>query len=123
MTNTINKILLFSNPFGYGPTITLMHIIRELQKKVSADLYVIGKQDGLCKEIFIRSKFVKGIRWVDLDERDYKAVHKYISQNKNAAVVSVLNRFSIQSAYELHVPNALVDFLSWFWEAPAREYQ
>lgn len=117
----INSILLFSNPFGYGPTTTLLHIAEELAKRTSLPLLAAGKRDGLCGEIFTTSSH-PSVVWHDLDERDYGQVKTFIAHHPNTAVISILNRFCIQAAHELKVPNALVDFLAWFWDTPAAEY-
>jgi DNA polymerase III delta prime subunit len=118
----IDTVLLFSNPFGYGPTTTLLHIAEELSKRTNIKLVAAGKDEGLCKEIFRPSEHPE-IEWRNVDERNFDKVKTFISQYPNSAVVSILNRFCIQAASELRVPNALVDFLAWFWEKPANEYR
>lgn len=123
MKKNIEKILLFSNPFGYGPTITLLHIVEELTSRTHVKLIVVGKDNGLCKEIFMRSKHPKNIDWVDLDERNYDEVKALIYKNQNALIISILNRFCVRAAHELNIPNVLIDFLSWFWDSPAEEYK
>ncbi len=116
----VQKIILFSNPFGYGPTTTLIHIAEELLKRTDVELIVAGKEDGLCREIFKNS--TKDIPWQDVNERDIGEIKRFLSSQENCAVISILNRFSIQVANELGIPCVLIDFLAWFWEKPAQEY-
>ncbi len=112
-------IILFSNPFGYGPTTTLIHIAKEILKKTDVNLVWGAKKEGLCREIFnVKNKII----WHDINERDFNEVKKLIAKYPQAKVISILNRFSIRAAKELGNDNALVDFLSWFWETAPEEY-
>ncbi|NMB56413.1 hypothetical protein GYA19_00570 [Candidatus Beckwithbacteria bacterium] len=119
----MKTIIFFSNPFGYGPTTTLIHIAESLNKRVNGNIKMVvaGKENGLCKEIFNKSNH-SYIKWHDLDERNYEEVKSFLSSFKSPFVVSVLNRFSIKAAHELKLPNILIDFLAWFWDKPSFEY-
>ncbi len=114
-------IIFFSNPFGYGPTTTLIHLAEVISKLTDIQMVVAGKNDGLCKEVFSKSNH-SNMQWHDLDERNFDQVKEYISQFKKPYIVSILNRFSIEASRQLGVHNALIDFLAWFWDKPAREY-
>lgn len=115
------KIILFSNPFGYGPTTTLIHIANELNNKAEVELLVAGKDGGLCQEIF-DGNINNSVPWHDVDERDFESVKRFISKYPGCKVISILNRFSVMACKELGVSCALIDFLAWFWEEPADEY-
>jgi len=114
-------ILFFSNPFGYGPTTTLLHIAEKLSKKTKAKMIVAGDNKGLCKEVFNKNNHPY-LSWHDLNERNLDEVKSFIASHDNPYVVSILNRFSIKAAQELGVKNALIDFLAWFWDKPSEEY-
>ncbi len=44
-------VIFISNRFGYGPTITLLHIIRKFISVANAELVFAGS--GICKEAFV----------------------------------------------------------------------
>ena len=45
----MKSLLFFSNPFGYGPTATMMAVLRHFTNLTNVKIYVIAR--GLCAEI------------------------------------------------------------------------
>lgn len=108
-------IVIFSNPFGYGPTGSVIPVLRSLLGQVKdADVVFVGS--GLCLEI------ISGVpvKIVHLDERDEVEIENYLKTLSNAYVISSQNRFCIKVAKKLNIPCAFIDVLAWFWrEIPA----
>jgi hypothetical protein len=125
MTSDTKKstIIFVSNRFGYGPTVTLLHLVRLFVKNVNAEIVFIGS--GICKEAFDAS--LNGfVTFIDADERDYEAIKKIIGRydhDNRVFLVSCLNRFAIQAANDLGVPNAIIDFLTWMWNGIPKGYE
>ena len=115
-------IIFISNRFGYGPTITLLHIIREFINRIDAEFIFAGS--GICKEAFDFNLETK-VKFIELDERNYDKIKEFLSEFKNRKVflISCLNRLAILAANELYVPNSLVDFLTWMWNEIPQGYE
>lgn len=115
-------IIFISNRFGYGPTITLLHVIRKFISKIEADFVFAGS--GICKEAFDFNLKDK-VTFIEMDERDIAEIRKLFLKYKDRKVyvVSCLNRLAIQAAKELKIPNALVDFLTWMWNKIPEGYE
>jgi hypothetical protein len=109
------NIIVFSNPFGYGPTGTALPVLISLFRKVK-DAEVIFAGSGLCMEIMLDIDVKK----VYLNERDEVEITKYLSTVENPYVIGSQNRFCIKAAKKLNIPCAFIDILAWFWrEIPA----
>ena len=108
-------LVFVSNPFGYGPTGTLVPVIKEFEQKTELPLVFLGA--GLCLEV-IRNNPVewKRLKIIEGNERDISFLSSSITELKNPHVISSLNRFVIQVANKNKIPNALIDSLGWFWE-------
>jgi len=115
-------IIFISNRFGYGPTITLLQVIRESMGRVDADLVFAGS--GICKEAFDFSLSDR-VKFIESDERDIDNLRKLLAcyKGKKVFLISCLNRLAIQVAKELSIPNALVDFLTWMWNEIPQGYE
>lgn len=115
-------IIFISNRFGYGPTTALLHVAREFLAKTGFDLIFAGS--GVCKEAFDFNLKDK-VKFVELDERNYDEIKKFILRYKNRKVflISCLNRLAILAAKELDIPNALVDLLTWMWNEIPKGYE
>lgn len=115
-------IIFISNRFGYGPTMALLHVVRKFVIAAEANLVFAGS--GICKEAF-DSRLADKVEFVEIDERDIEQVRALIKgyMTSKVYVVSCLNRFAIQAAKELNVPNALIDFLTWMWNKIPEGYE
>lgn len=103
-------IVVFSNPFGYGPTGNAIPIIRSLLKKINyVDIIFAGS--GLCMEIISEVPIKK----VYLDERNENQIKDYLCSLDNPFVIGSQNRFCIRAAKKLNIPCSFVDVLAWFW--------
>ncbi len=108
-------LVFVSNPFGYGPTGTIIPVIKKFEEETEWPLVFLGS--GICLEI-IRSNTIewKRLRIIEGNERDISFLSSFISGLENPYIISSLNRFIIQTANESKIPNALIDPLGWFWE-------
>lgn len=116
MTARSEKTILFiSNRFGYGPTITLAHVMRQFASNTDCRLVFAGS--GICKEAFDRQSLGDRVSYIEADERDLDDILKLIGRfdASRLFLVSCLNRLAIQAAHERGIPNALIDFLTWLW--------
>lgn len=106
-------IVLFSNPFGYGPTGKAIAIANALRNRGVADLIFASGN-------FVAEIVPSGIRQVHVNERDIEDVKKLLSSIENPIIVSSQNRFAIKAGKELGVPTVFLDGLAWLWkEIPA----
>jgi len=105
------SIIVFSNPFGYGPTGTAIPVLISLLEKVK-DAEVIFAGSGLCMEIMSGINVKK----VYLNERDEEEIIKYLKTVENPFVIGSQNRFCIKAAKKLNIPCSFIDILAWFWK-------
>ena len=103
------NIVIFSNPFGYGPTGKAIAIAKEFIKI------------GYDNVVFAGSSFVQeilpiSIKYINIDERNEQAIENLLKTIPNSVVVSSQNRFAIKVALSLKIPCAFLDGLSWFWK-------
>lgn len=108
-------IIVFSNPFGYGPTGNAIPVLEHLSKIQDIDLIFAGS--GLCLEI-LPSKF----KTVVLNERNELEIEKFLAGFDNPYVIGIQNRFSINVCKRKNIPCAFVDILAWFWKKIPEEH-
>lgn len=108
-------IIVFSNPFGYGPTGNAIPTLEELSKIQNVDLIFAGS--GLCLEI-LPSKY----KTVVLNERDEDEIEKFLKTIENPYVIGIQNRFSIKVCKRNNIPCAFLDILAWFWKKIPEEH-
>ena len=117
-------VVFVSNRFGYGPTVTMFHVIREIIKRSDAKLIFAGS--GICKEAFDQTLKMR-VDSLDIDERDQKILTTFLSDirrsEKEVRVVSSLNRIAVKSADSLGIPSALIDCLAWMWKTVPEGYE
>ena len=104
-------IVVFSNPFGYGPTGNAIPILESLFKKTK-DIDIIFAGSGLCMEIASGLP----VKRVLLDERDEEQIEVFLKSLDNPFVIGSQNRFCIKVAKRLGIPCSFVDILAWFWK-------
>lgn len=111
MKSMKKTIVIFSNPFGYGPTGTVVPVLENLVARLKGSNIVFAGS-GLCMEI------ISGMHTeaVLLDERDEQEIEIYLRKIPNAYVISSQNRFCIKVAKKLGLPCAFIDVLAWFWK-------
>jgi hypothetical protein len=105
------NIIVFSNPFGYGPTGTAIPVMISLLKKMK-DSEIVFAGSGLCMEIMSDIDVKK----VYLNERNEEEIAEYLSTVENPYVIGSQNRFCIKAAKKLNIPCAFIDILAWFWK-------
>lgn len=110
MKSMKKTIVAFSNPFGYGPTGTIIPILKELVGQTK-DTRIIFAGSNMCMEIMTNV----GVETAILDERSEEDIYAYLKTVPNAYVIGSQNRFCIRAAKRLGIPCAFVDILAWFW--------
>lgn len=107
------NIVIFSNPFGYGPTGKAIAIAEAFRTKNVANIIFAGSS-------FVREIVPGGIECLSVNERDDHEISEVLKKIENPYVVSSQNRFSVRGAKVLGLPTAFLDGLAWFWkEIPA----
>ncbi len=104
-------IVIFSNPFGYGPTGNAIPVLYSLLKKVK-DTDIIFAGSDLCMEIISDVPVKK----IFVDERNEEQIEKFLETIENPYVIASQNKFSIKVAKKLSIPCAYIDILAWFWK-------
>ena len=110
-------LLFFSNPFGYGPTATMMAVLRYFLKLQDVKIYVVAH--GLCKEIL---DINKNLEIIDIDQRDISEITKLLGKYQEPYVISSLNRFAVLAAHRLEIPSCFIDTLTYLWDKIPDDY-
>lgn len=107
----MKNILIFSNPFGFGPSGKALSIAKEISSHNKKDcIYICGGRH-------LKSVVGESYRFINLDERNEKDIFKKISKiSGEKYIISSQNRFAIKVAKENNIPCAFLDGLSWFWK-------
>lgn len=113
----MKSLLFFSNPFGYGPTATMMAVLRHFENVKSVKIYVIAR--GLCKEILNNHK---NIEIIDIDQRDVSEIKNLLKKHSEPYVISSLNRFAVLAANSLNIPSCFIDTLTYLWDKVPEDY-
>ena len=111
------EIFFFSNPFGYGPTATMIALLRRFSNLKNIKIYVIA--NGLCAEILDKTS---NITIINIDQRDVTKIKALLQKYKKPYVISSLNRFAILAAKELGLPSCFVDTLTYLWKEIPEDY-
>ena len=101
-------IVIFSNPFGYGPTGKAVAIAEAFLKHGHDQILIAGSS-------FVKEIIPKKFAFEEVDERNKDEVIKLLRNISEPLVISSQNRFAIHAAKELLIPCAFLDGLSWFW--------
>lgn len=110
-------IVIFSNPFGFGPSSHAFSIITRLLKRTKNSNIIFAGSE-LCMEILSGLNVKK----VSVDERDIKEVENFLQKIKNPYVIACQNKFSIIAANNLGIPCAYLDILAWFWKEIPKDH-
>ena len=103
-------IVIFSNPFGYGPTGKAVAIAKELLARAyHSDVIFAGGS-------FVREIIPHEIRCADIDERNEAEIIELLKGLENPLVVSSQNRFPIYAGKRMGLRTAFLDGLAWFWK-------
>ena len=111
------EVFFFSNPFGYGPTATMIAVLRHFLNLKNIKIYVIA--NGLCAEILDKTS---NITIINIDQRDVTKIKALLQKYKKPYVISSLNRFAILAAKELGLPSCFVDTLTYLWKEIPGDY-
>jgi hypothetical protein len=104
-------IIIFSNPFGYGPTGNAIPILYSLLEKTK-NIDIVFAGSGLCMEIVSNVSVKK----VYLNERNESEIENYLKTIENPYVIASQNKFCIKIAKKLSIPCSYIDVLAWFWK-------
>ena len=113
----MKSLLFFSNPFGYGPTATMVAVLRHFLKIQDIKIIVVAR--GLCGEILDE---YKNVEIIDLDQRDIPEITKLLNKFQEPYVISSLNRFAVLAAYNLGIPSCFIDTLTYLWDTIPDDY-
>ena len=113
----MKSLLFFSNPFGYGPTATMMAVLRHFLKLTDVKICVVAR--GLCREIV---GSYKNLEIIDIDQRDIPEITKLLSKYQEPYVISSLNRFAVLAAHNLGIPSCFIDTLTYLWNKIPDDY-
>lgn len=102
-------IVIFSNPFGYGPTGKAIAIAEAFIKSGYKDIIFAGNS-------FVQEIIPRHIKSITIDERNEDEITNVLRQIENPVVISSQNRFAIHAAKSLDIPSAFLDGLAWFWK-------
>lgn len=114
MKNPKKNLLFISNPFGYGPTGALIPVMQEFASKTKYPITFLGSE--LCLELLKDIEIGGSFKIKEIDERNTLEIKKELLRTEEPYLISSLNRFAINAARSLNVPNALLDPLAWFWD-------
>lgn len=116
----LDRIIFFSNDFGFGPMSLAHTVASSFQKKYpDFDISIAssGNNDYLFKS--------QGIKFIALgnprSEADISSLLRGFDP-KRTLVISVMNRFVFKPAKEQKFRTLLVDGLYWFWKNRPLEY-
>lgn len=107
----MKTILIFSNPFGYGPS----------GKALSVASYILDHTSQtnviLCGSNFFSQIADKRFKLLKVDERVQNDIVNLIKTVPGEKYIfSSQNRFAIKAALEAGIQSAFLDGLSWFWK-------
>jgi len=102
-------IVIFSNPFGYGPTGKAIAIAEAFINRGYKNIIFAGNS-------FVQEIIPGYITSICVNERNEDEIIKMLRQIKNPVVISSQNRFAIRVAKSLGLRSAFLDGLSWFWK-------
>ncbi|MFA4827363.1 MAG: hypothetical protein WC596_03915 [Candidatus Shapirobacteria bacterium] len=107
-------VIFFSNPFGYGPTGTLIPIAKKFNDSLK-NVQLIFASSGLCNEILNQHQLDK-FNFYEINQRSIEEITLFLQRfTYHPLIISCLNRFAIQAAYNIDTSSALIDPLGWFW--------
>ncbi|MEK7104372.1 MAG: hypothetical protein AAB842_03165 [Patescibacteria group bacterium] len=106
-------IVVFSNPFGYGPTGIALPVLKSFLNKLGAlGVNIIFAGSDLCMEIASEMP----IQFIHLDDRNEVEIEKCLKEIECPHVIGSQNRFCIKVAKRMNIPCAFIDVLAWFWK-------
>ncbi len=107
----MKTILIFSNPFGYGPAGKALSIANYIiHSNPSINVYVCGGDQ-------LQSINDRNIPFISVDERDEEKIVKLLKKIKGEKyIISSQNRFAIKAANKCSIPCVFLDGLAWFWK-------
>lgn len=113
----MKNILIFANPFGYGPS----------GKALAIANYIYHNSKGvtifLCGSAHLKSITPAVYNFIEVDDRDDKEILKLLNTIVSPQyVISSQNRFAIKAAKTKGIPCAFLDGLSWFWPVIPAEH-
>lgn len=113
----MKSVLIFSNPFGYGPSGKAISIAKYLSEHASnTNLLICGSKHLLS---IAGNKFVNK----DVDDRNEESIIKILNSIYGSKyLISSQNRFAIKAAKKCHIPSAFLDGLAWFWQEIPEEH-
>ncbi len=109
----MKRIVITSNPFGFGPSSKANSVIKELLNREIQNLEIYYLGSSFSQEIISDNVRIKRINVDERSESDLREV--LISIGDIDLCVSFQNRFIIKVAKELKIPSFFIDGLAWLW--------
>jgi hypothetical protein len=114
----MKNIVITSNPFGFGPTGKAVEILKKILENNyfrCFNVYFLGS--GICLEILEKDFINKGLKVVEIDERNIGNLEVFLATLKGKTLcVGFQNKFIPVAAKNLGIKSFFVDGLAWFWE-------
>lgn len=106
----MTNILIFANPFGYGPSGKAISIAKYISEHTNNSKVI------LCGNQYLSRIMDKDLKYLKVDERNENEIATLLEKtNGRKLVISSQNRFAIKAALNQKVPSAFLDGLAWFW--------
>lgn len=121
MKNKKRTVIVFSNPFGFGPTSSALAIMSQLQASLSCAAEIVYAASDKCLEP-LSEELRNKIKIEKVDERDSKEISRILDKYDNPLVIVCLNRVAVNTAKDLNLNVMFVDSLTWLWKEIPRDY-
>lgn len=107
----MKNILIFSNPFGYGPSGKALSIARYIHDN-NKNVVVY-----LCGGSHFKSIAGNKYKYIELDERNEQMILDAVNKiSGEKFIISSQNRIVTRVAKKYKIPCAFLDGLAWFWK-------
>lgn len=109
------RVIVFANPFGYGPAGKALALLDALKRHGFDDVSMAGSAH-------IREIVPLGVPFLDVNERSVKDVGQLLFETQTTHIVCSQNRFAVSAARTQGIKSAFLDGLAWFWKEIPEEH-
>lgn len=107
----MKTVLIFSNPFGYGPGGKALSVGNMLNKNLKNTKILV------CGSSYFLEIIDKDLPSIEVNDRNEESIIDLLRTIPGKKFVfSSQNRFAVKAAKKLNIPTAFLDGLSWFWK-------